>query len=217
MNDIASGSVTSADFTQEEVTVIGFNRRLIAAVYDGFLIAFLTFILIFVIGFIAIFIDMFRSTDSSAMQAIMVVSGLVASFLYFVISWGRNGQTVGMSISGIKVVRTDGGPLGYGQAVLRYIGYIISALALSLGFLWIGFDKRRQGWHDKIAGTLVTLSDDQFTGKNPPMEPSDSGSSRWVWIAVWLIFALVAPGALIGAALWILSPVVGRTLGSLAG
>ena len=42
-----------------------------------------------------------------------------------------------------------------GQAILRYIGYIVSALALSIGFIWIAIDKRRQGWHDKIARTYV--------------------------------------------------------------
>ncbi len=42
-----------------------------------------------------------------------------------------------------------------GQFIIRYIGYYISMIPLFLGIIWIGFDKRKQGWHDKLAGTLV--------------------------------------------------------------
>ena len=43
-----------------------------------------------------------------------------------------------------------------GYAVLREIvGKFVSAIAFFLGFLWIGWDGRKQGWHDKIAGTHV--------------------------------------------------------------
>lgn len=41
------------------------------------------------------------------------------------------------------------------QYLVRYIGYYISLVPLGLGFIWIAFDKRKQGWHDKIAGTVV--------------------------------------------------------------
>ena len=43
----------------------------------------------------------------------------------------------------------------FGKLVLRYIGYYISLLPLMLGFFWVGWDKRKQGFHDKIAGTVV--------------------------------------------------------------
>jgi len=46
-------------------------------------------------------------------------------------------------------------PLSIAQAVLRYLGYYISALPLGLGFFWIAWDKRKQGFHDKIANTVV--------------------------------------------------------------
>ncbi|MFN2202110.1 MAG: RDD family protein [Caldilineaceae bacterium] len=212
MNDSAGTSVAYQDFGDNDVTVIGFNRRLLAALYDGFLVAFLTFIIAFAIGFLGIFIDMFRPTSDARMQAIILIAGLIFSLVYFTVSWGRSGQTIGMGLTGIKVVRTDGTRLGYGKAFLRYVGYVISALLLSLGFLWIGFDKRRQGWHDKIAGTLVTLSDDDFAGEEATFTPSDSGSSKWVWIVVWFVFALVAPASLVGGALWVLGPVVRRAL-----
>jgi uncharacterized RDD family membrane protein YckC len=208
-------TVSDADFAYEEsvdneVTVIGFNRRLLAALYDGFLIAFLTFLLVFAIGFLGLFKDMFSETDPNRMRSLMIVAGLVLSLLYFIISWGRSGQTIGKALTGTKVVRTDGTPLGYGKAFLRYVGFIISALVLSLGFLWINFDGRRQGWHDKIAGTLVTLSDDDFAGEAATFVPSDTGESKWVWAVIWLLFAFLAPWALAGGALWVLGPVISQ-------
>jgi uncharacterized RDD family membrane protein YckC len=49
------------------------------------------------------------------------------------------------------------------QAILRYFGYIISLLSLCLGFLWIIWDKRKQGFHDKIAGTVVIQDADDLS------------------------------------------------------
>lgn len=210
MNDTADAGAAYHQTTPKTITVIGFNRRLIAALYDGFLVTFLSFILAFAIGFVALFIDMFNPTDPGRMESVIVVSVLVLSLLYFIVSWARSGQTIGKALTGMRVVRADGYPLGYGKAFLRYVGYIISALVFSLGFLWIGFDSRRQGWHDKIAGTLVTLSDDEFAGESVTFEPSDSGDSKWLWVVVWFVFALVAPYALIGGGLWMLGPVVRR-------
>jgi len=51
-----------------------------------------------------------------------------------------------------------GGPLSVSQAILRYLGYFVSTIPLCLGLLWVGFDARKQGWHDKIAGTVVVRS-----------------------------------------------------------
>jgi uncharacterized RDD family membrane protein YckC len=42
-----------------------------------------------------------------------------------------------------------------GQFIVRYIGYYVSMLPLFLGIIWVGIDKRKQGWHDKLAGTVV--------------------------------------------------------------
>ncbi len=47
------------------------------------------------------------------------------------------------------------GKIGPGQAIGRYFGYYACILSLGLGFIWVGLDRRKQGWHDKLAGTLV--------------------------------------------------------------
>jgi uncharacterized RDD family membrane protein YckC len=41
------------------------------------------------------------------------------------------------------------------QYILRYLGYIFAMMPFSAGLLWIAFDTKKQGWHDKIAGTIV--------------------------------------------------------------
>jgi len=47
------------------------------------------------------------------------------------------------------------GPMTKGQAICRYLGYYASIFPLCLGLIWVGFDPRKQGWHDKLVGTVV--------------------------------------------------------------
>ncbi len=76
--------------------------------------------------------------------------------LYFVLLTGLRGQTLGKMAVGIRVVGRDGQAPGLGYAALREIvGKFVSGIAFLVGFLWIGWDSRKQGWHDKIAGTHV--------------------------------------------------------------
>jgi len=56
---------------------------------------------------------------------------------------------------GIKIIRTDSSPITLPYALLRYLGYIVSTITLLIGFIWIAFDERKQGLHDKIADTYV--------------------------------------------------------------
>jgi uncharacterized RDD family membrane protein YckC len=66
------------------------------------------------------------------------------------------GATLGRRLVGIRVVDADTGePLKPGQALIRYVGYIISGLPIFIGFIWAAFDSRKQGWMDKLAGTQV--------------------------------------------------------------
>jgi uncharacterized RDD family membrane protein YckC len=65
------------------------------------------------------------------------------------------GQTPGMKILNLKVIRTDGSNLDLVQGLLRYVGLIISFLVIFIGVIWVAFDPNKQGWHDKIAGTYV--------------------------------------------------------------
>lgn len=83
------------------------------------------------------------------------VFGALIAAAYYIAFWATTGQTLGHKLLGLRVVRTDGGPVGVGAAIARYLGYILSFAVLCIGFIWIAFDKDQQGWHDKIAGTYV--------------------------------------------------------------
>ena len=85
---------------------------------------------------------------------------IIIPLIYFPYFWSRegsqNGQTPGMKQMGIRVVRdADGGPITIGPAILRLIGYWVSGFVFYIGYIWIFIDKRRRGWHDLIAGTVV--------------------------------------------------------------
>lgn len=77
---------------------------------------------------------------------------------YFIYFHGAGGQTPGKILLQLKVIRTTGENLTYGIAFLRWIGYIISSIPFYLGFFWIIIDGRKQGWHDKLAGTVVVIT-----------------------------------------------------------
>ena len=77
------------------------------------------------------------------------------SGVYFVALWAWRGQTLGMMIAGIRLIRTDGTDVDTGHSLTRLLGALVSALPLFAGLLWIGFDECRQGWHDHLAGTYV--------------------------------------------------------------
>jgi uncharacterized RDD family membrane protein YckC len=80
---------------------------------------------------------------------------LPALAIYGALLWKFKGATIGGIIFGLKVVRLDGRPVDWPTAIVRALACFISLIALGLGFIWIAFDPEKQGWHDKIAGTVV--------------------------------------------------------------
>lgn len=80
----------------------------------------------------------------------------LVGLVYVVGFWGTRGATPGLMALGMRIVRAeDGAPIDLGKAVIRYVGYVIASIPFGLGLVWAGFDPRKQGWHDKIAGTVV--------------------------------------------------------------
>ena len=74
--------------------------------------------------------------------------------------WVFVGATPGKFLFECRVVDARSGrPPGLARATIRYLCYFVSLLPLGLGFLWIAWDKRNQGWHDKLAWTLVLVED----------------------------------------------------------
>ncbi|TMC82637.1 MAG: RDD family protein [Chloroflexi bacterium] len=86
---------------------------------------------------------------------------ILVSLIYFVVFWSTigGGRTLGMRLFGLRVVtEQDLAPPGVMSALLRWIGLWVSFALCFLGVIWVAFDPRHQGWHDKIAKTLVVRS-----------------------------------------------------------
>lgn len=93
---------------------------------------------------------------SALLFLLLLLVCLLVALLYFPFFWARGGQTPGMRPFGLRVVRDhDGSRIGWGTALLRLIGIYVAAAVLYIGFIWIFIDKRRRGWQDLIAGTVV--------------------------------------------------------------
>lgn len=80
----------------------------------------------------------------------------IVGIAYCVVFWVlKNGQTPGKMALGLQIVTVNGEPMNWGKAIVRYIGYMVSAIILCIGFIMIAFDDQKRGLHDRIAGTLV--------------------------------------------------------------
>jgi uncharacterized RDD family membrane protein YckC len=142
----------------------GFASRLIAFLVDLFLVntglVATTAVTVLLLRYFD-FGNFFSVADEPTGLGRLVV-GLMATvtflttyFVYPVFFWVLAGQTPGKRLMGLRVVRTDGQPFTVARAVIRALGYWLSAFPLFLGFLWILQDDRRQGWHDYLADTYV--------------------------------------------------------------
>jgi uncharacterized RDD family membrane protein YckC len=74
---------------------------------------------------------------------------------YFTGMWAWRGTSVGGIVLGLKVAREDGMQVTFAVALVRALAAAFSIIMCFLGFLWIAWDPYKQGWHDKIAGTVV--------------------------------------------------------------
>jgi uncharacterized RDD family membrane protein YckC len=81
--------------------------------------------------------------------------GFLAALVYFAGMWTWKGTTIGGTILGLRVVRVDGQQLTILIAIVRALAGLFSAFMLFLGILWIAWDSEKQGWHDRLAGTVV--------------------------------------------------------------
>lgn len=130
----------------------GIAERLVANIIDNF-------VLIFPIMAIQWFL--FSSERPVPFQIINFVMLAIPVVYHWYFWTRRNGQTLGKFAMGIRVIKTDGENLGDLDALIRAIGYHVSALLFGLGFIWAIIDKKNQTWHDKIARTFVVRADEQ--------------------------------------------------------
>lgn len=149
----------------------GFWIRLAAAIIDFLVLIAGLYILYCVISqsffwifpdihkFVISLGDIFKGAPVSGstiwLMAVIMLVFLIGSTVYFIAMWVATGQTVGKLTMGIKVIRTDSSPLDLRDAVIRFLGSIITVATLGIGFIALAFDSHKQALHDKIADTYV--------------------------------------------------------------
>jgi uncharacterized RDD family membrane protein YckC len=84
---------------------------------------------------------------------------IITNWLYYaILESSQNFQaTIGKKLVRIKVVNLNEQKVSFWRATGRFFAKIISAIPLGIGFVFIGFNKHRQGWHDNLAGTYVLI------------------------------------------------------------
>jgi uncharacterized RDD family membrane protein YckC len=113
-----------------------FRDRLAAFIVDTFAV-FVTTVVLDAIGFV----------DGEAFFPLLLV--------YHILFWSLKQTTLGGIVCQLRLVRTDGTPLTFADALVRGLASVPSLLLLAIGALWILRDPERQAWHDKVAGTYV--------------------------------------------------------------
>jgi len=129
----------------------GVLRRLAAGCYDALLLGALWMIATLVIV-------AFRSgepipTGQPGYQLLL----LVIAALFFIPSWLRGGQTLGMRAWRLQVERESGESLDARTGILRFLGGLLTVVSGGIGLLWLWVDRDELTWHDRIAGTRVVV------------------------------------------------------------
>ena len=152
----------------DDLKYAGFWIRLVASVIDGLLLTIVTAPILISIYGVGYYAD--PSLEFQGL-ADFVVSAVLPAVIV-ILFWIHRQATPGKMAVSARVVdaRTGANPTT-AQCIGRYFAYIPSVLVLGIGLLWVAFDSRKQGWHDKLAGTVVIR-------QVVPVEfPGDSSSS----------------------------------------
>jgi uncharacterized RDD family membrane protein YckC len=130
-----------------EVEYVGFWARVGASLIDS--IATLGLIVVLSVWFFG------DRPDAKAALGDFTINWIVPA-IAVLIFWFARGATPGkMVISAVIVDADTFGPPTPWQFIGRYLGYFVSSIPLFAGLIWVGIDARKQGWHDKMARTVV--------------------------------------------------------------
>jgi uncharacterized RDD family membrane protein YckC len=129
----------------------GVARRLAAGCYDALLVGAL-----WMVTTLVILTARAGEPIPAGTPAYQLLLLLVAA-LYFVVSWLRGGQTLGMRAWRLRLERASGAPLDLRTGILRGLAGVLTLLTGGLGLFWQWVDRDELTWHDRLAGTRVVL------------------------------------------------------------
>ena len=135
----------------EDYVYAGFWIRVGASIIDSILI-----LLVIAPILTAIYGREYWVSESFIQGTWDVLLNYILPAIAIIIIWIYRSATPGKMVLGLTIVDANtGGKPSTGQFIGRYLGYYVSTIPLLLGLIWVGIDKRKQGWHDKLAGTVV--------------------------------------------------------------
>ena len=153
---------------ESQYEYVGFWARVLASLVDSVLVTLLVWPLLTMIYGSEYWTEYFAplttvlggSLDAIASAPSRGPADVIVSYLLpavvIIIFWIARQATPGKMLIGARIVdAATGGPLTRRQAIGRYLGYYVSLFGVGLGFFSVGWDPRKQGWHDKLAGTVV--------------------------------------------------------------
>ena len=134
-----------------ELEYVGFWLRVWASIIDTLLIALILAPLLTVVygtGY-------WTREDAVTGPADFLIS-YVAPAIAVIAFWVARQATPGKMLISARIVDAETGDIPTtAQMIGRYMGYFVSMIPFFMGILWVAFDRRKQGWHDKLAGTVV--------------------------------------------------------------
>ena len=137
-----------------DLVYAGFWIRLWAAIVDSLLLALIVVPLAW-----SIYGEEYFLSEAVVTGLPDFVISYVLPAVIVIAFWIYKQATPGkMAVSATIVDARTGGRPSVGQLIGRYLAYFVSGIPLGLGFIWVAFDGRKQGWHDKLAGTVVVRS-----------------------------------------------------------
>ena len=154
-----NSSSSSPEPAAGNLEYVGFWKRLIAFLIDVFILTVITVPLLLAI-YGRSYLRLAHEGGGIAGVWDFLLQYVLPT-IAVIVFWRYRGATPGkMAISAKIVDAKTGGRPSTGKLVVRYFAYLVSMLPLFIGFIWIGIDKRKQAFHDKIAGTLVIYDND---------------------------------------------------------
>jgi uncharacterized RDD family membrane protein YckC len=135
----------------EEFEYVGFLPRLGATIIDSILLSMIIYPLLYTMYGKEYFLGE-RFIAGSGDFIVSYVLPAIAIIVFWIYKSATPGK---MAIRATIVDAKTGLQPSNGQLIGRYFAYYISTIPLCLGFLWIIWDPKKQGWHDKLAGTVV--------------------------------------------------------------
>jgi uncharacterized RDD family membrane protein YckC len=145
---------SSAAGVPPPVATAGFGIRTLSYLVDALILSFAGG----AFPYLVIATNSVPATNVGQQVTTSTSGSILVSLVYFMIFWSRlgGGRTLGMRLLGLKVVQEeDMAPPRLLTAFIRWLGLWLSFAACFLGVVWVAFDSRHQGWHDKVARTLV--------------------------------------------------------------